>query len=120
MPKTFVQTLFAKVSDDYIRTENWNPLRDSVATLPVSAFSFFWMTVSEHANVHEARKARTKDQRVARHPSGSYASYVICKTTGKKWYVFDNAITPRAEIEAAAISRVKDIARRRDTIKEAQ
>ena len=107
MPKTFVQELRAKVSLDYIRANNWNPLRDSVANLPDSAFSFFWENVSEHANVYEARRARTNDQRVARRPAGLYNSYVICKITGRKWHVFDLPITARPEIEAAAISKVK-------------
>ena len=112
MPKTFVQTLCAKVSDEYIRTQNWNPLRDSVAGLPATAFSFYWVTVSEHANVYAARKARTNDQRIARKPGGVYSSYVQCKITGNKWYIFDHAVTARAELEAAAIARVKDVARR--------
>jgi hypothetical protein len=105
MPKTEIQTLMTRIGSEYIRTHGFDPKTQKVSDVPESAWEFFWSTSKVVANLYEARRERTPDQRIVRKATAKFPATIVDKVTRVGYHVFDNPVTPIAEIRAAALSR---------------
>lgn len=105
MPKTEIQSLMTRIGSEYIRAHGFDPKTQKVSDVPESAWEFFWTTDKVVANLHVARRERKPDQRIVRKANATYPATTVDKITGVRYHVFENPVTPIAEIRAAALSR---------------
>lgn len=87
---TEIQTLFA-------RKNAYRPNETEVV----------WVTTKKVANVYEARKQRTPDQRIVRNHTSMFPATVVSHD-GRRLHVFDNPITPYATVKAEAIRKLAE------------
>ncbi len=103
--RTEIQSLRIRINPDYIRKHGFDPKKQRALDLPVEALEFFWETTKRVANVYEAKRERTPDQRIVRRGTTMYPGMTMDKRTGVVYHVFEQAVTPVDQIKAALLAR---------------
>lgn len=95
--KTEIQTLFAVPTPGKLLSE----IQDA-------DFGFRWITTKIVGTTYDAKRERTPDQRIVRKATSRYPATVGMGSVDRRWlHVFENAITPIAQLRADAITRLR-------------
>jgi len=112
MPKTEIQTMMIRVSQDYIRDRGFDPRTTTLAEVPVAALEYFWQTTKCVGTFYEARKVRLPHQRVVRKANATYPATVIDKN-GQGWFIHSRPLIDDMKVREEARERAYTRSRER-------